>query len=460
MPINDAGVWQVIDDRGEVWVNPRPLPPPPQLDDQPLFRVPVLDERGRFCDWVMRPNLETVHLSDLPYADQMRIIRAREREQNGIRVEPVRFDPRPRHDPYRSCWADFENTVGSIFERQPCAKNKSESVIGLELENETQAEFQLPRVNGWQHHTEGSLRNFGFEYVQSPPAGVPESLEKCANLLRYLKKNADPQQLLNTSRTSTHVHFDVCHYNFKDVLNFACTYWILEEYLSNFCGKTRKGNLFCLRLKDSAAIQVLIKSAVAEGAPWNIPLSRNDYRYSSLNFASVQKFGTLEFRMMAGTDKLEDIETWVKSLDAIKKFALRFKNPTELSTFFIKECEARQFPRTVLGPELAHIVTARSGRTPSEIETDIRSGFMMVYPILAAHGTWEFSKEIAEEKERLKEEKIRREAELEEQARQAALRAAARANFPPIPASAVGQDEAHENVDNPALVEFFDIIDE
>lgn len=297
----------------------------------------------------------------------------------------------------RSSYRQFEQLLGNIHGRTGFQEDKYQTFIGLELENEALKEVDWPRVSGWNFHLEGSLRGHGFEYVQHSPAQIPVTFTLLDNLIKVI--NTKIGKVTNSIRTSTHVHFDCTKYNFLDIINFSCLYWMLESFLSHYCGESRKGNLFCLRLKDASAGQILLQQAIKNGSPHSVPLIRNDYRYSSLNFSSIAKFGSLEFRMLRGTNDFDTIVNWVNALEAIKQYALKFKTPLELRDHFIKDIEARDLPRAVLGKELSSVYEKCLPKGLS-INGEVREGFLAVSGILNAHKTWDFTEEIKKEKEK------------------------------------------------------------
>lgn len=286
------------------------------------------------------------------------------------------------------------------------------SYVGVEIENETRYPFDLPPVLGWVNHREGSLRNFGFEYVSYKPVRynyVKDHLDCLFHDLNIAKGN---QKLSNSCRTSTHVHLDASYMLYGDVITFAVIYWMLEEFLSNFCGETRKGNLFCIRSScDSLSAQSIIAQSLKRLSPFPDDLMDNEMRYGSLNFSSLAKFGSLESRLMRGVDNAEEAMIWVSILQRIKKFANNFDNPITFKNKFEKDFPAGQFPEIVLGEDLTKIVAAH---TPNgfNIAQSVRQGFLSCSAIFGARPVWNFEKEYQEAKK--KDEEIRaalREAE-------------------------------------------------
>ncbi len=299
---------------------------------------------------------------------------------------------------------DFDKTPLTYFGRGKDVP-KERAIIGLEAENEFRNDTELPSVKGWSFHGENSLRFCGFEYVLNPPQEKDKALKKTADLLELLNKHSEQHQIpiTNSIRTSWHVHFNAGNYKFLDVVNFACLYWILEPILSPFAGEHRQGNLFCLRLKDASWIRNLLQECIVKRTAWDSALFNEHYRYSSINFNSLSKFGTLESRLMRGTTDFKEVETWVNSLDALRKFALRYENPLQLKSDFFDKYNASEFPYEVFGSEYKNL--AKFFTKDFSVQKEVRAGFMEVLPILTAHDSFDFREEAEKEAERLKKVK-------------------------------------------------------
>lgn len=317
----------------------------------------------------------------------------------------------------------FYETVGNWFGKAGFQKDKQEDVIGLELENETEVSFNMEPISGWDFHTEGSLRNFGFEWVQKNPASIKQTKIWLDHLLTTMDKLKGSIPYSNSIRTSTHVHFDVTRYTFLDLVNFCTVYWILEEFLSHFCGQSRKGNLFCLRSKDATICQTFLSKAIRDRAPFQFHMFGNDYRYSGLNLASVKKFGSLEFRMMRGTGDKQLILDWVNILNSIRLFSLQFKTPLEVKDYFLNNVSAEELPGVIFPPDLLEklLLSRKSDTTLAE---EIRNGFVSTFQVFTSHKTFDFTEEIVKAKkkdgERKTQETERRRLDQEERLRREA----------------------------------------
>lgn len=298
-----------------------------------------------------------------------------------------------------------EQEKKNIFSTLPMFKpskaaSLEETLLGLEFENEIDTqrpEFQeFPgwiSVPGWKKHNEGSLRGYGFEHVSMPIpySQVHEDVNYLFDSLRYQLQcysggdYGSNLPFTNSIRTSLHVHFDVGLMNSVQITNFACVYWILEPFIQHFCGNHRISNLFCLRLMDSSFMKLFLKETLdRDSTLMHSAISQESFRYGSINFNSLAKFGTLEFRIMRGVSSAKDALIWIEVLESIRKFSLQFQSTNELRDFFLDACVASEFPRIVLG--LPNYTTLLSYfPTNKNLTEEIQEGFGTVSQILASN---------------------------------------------------------------------------
>ncbi len=200
--------------------------------------------------------------------------------------------------------------------------------IELELEGETSpfANAILDRdISGWEVKNDGSLIN-GLEFVSKPIKS--SNLNKSIGAInKYLSRC----RLVNSVRTSTHVHLNVQDKTILEVLTLMACYYSVESLLTKWCGSDRDGNLFCLRQKDSKAIPILIRNCIKA---WNINgFSNNNFRSTALNLNPVFSFGTLEFRSMRGITDTEELLEWIGFISSLYDNSSKFKNPAEVIMF-------------------------------------------------------------------------------------------------------------------------------
>lgn len=210
----------------------------------------------------------------------------------------------------------------------------TEGEVGIEIEAEG---TDLPgNPLGWVVEHDGSLRgpdknrtndlSHACEYVLPAPVARDKVKEVLHNLEAAYEEN--DSQVANSYRCSTHVHINVQELHMNQVYNFIVLYAMFEEFLVQYCGEERVGNLFCLRFQDAEAVIPALIYSARYGHFRH--LGSDKLRYSALNVASMAKYGSLEFRAMRGTREMEEIETWVKLLLCLKDTAVKYERPQDL----------------------------------------------------------------------------------------------------------------------------------
>lgn len=203
--------------------------------------------------------------------------------------------------------------------------NKTEGQIALELEVEGK---NLPSINTklWTTHTDGSLKLGGMEYVHNGPKMIDEVYESLKNFEdRLIKKEST---VYESDRTSVHAHLNMQDKTIKQVLQAATAYYMLEPALMNLAGEKRKGNLFCLTMESAPKIVDFMK-ALSNGSA--IGINTDQYRYASLNFGALKKFGSLEVRTMRGFYDPDYLTLWSKGLRSLfDNASSEFKSPVEV----------------------------------------------------------------------------------------------------------------------------------
>lgn len=188
----------------------------------------------------------------------------------------------------------------------------------------------------WGVHADGSLRVFkpgaeACEYVFKKPLDMLETQRAIAVLFEYLTKNPGTE-VFDSYRTSIHVHVNCLNDTIRTIVNFLTLSIIFDELFVSQNGETRTGNNFCLRSRDAEGqITDLINSVRKGGTLYN--LSVND-RYSSVNFSSLLKFGTVEFRSLECTTDYDRVIHWIKTLQALKTASRQYEDPREIISKF------------------------------------------------------------------------------------------------------------------------------
>ncbi len=272
--------------------------------------------------------------------------------------------------------------------------SRKDGEIGLEIECEGSNLFQAP-INWWNAHVDNSLRVYHghspIEYSLKEPLSR-DRLEKAMDYLENKLRQSN-SVVVESPRTSVHVHLNCQKMTIKQVINIVLCYLVVEEMLVEWCGQDRVGNLFCLRGKDSHYFIHLLTSAIRSSDYSSV--TNNEYRYMSCNVASLRKFGSLEFRSMRGTVDRKLILLWVDILRQIRDAGLSFDNPQEVIRFF-DDHGVDGILRCILGPYY-HIFERHPEK--NKITWD---GMRMIREVAYAIPQWEKALPIEEKKAKTK----------------------------------------------------------
>ena len=228
---------------------------------------------------------------------------------------------------------------------------KEADSFGVEVELEGSGLFtQDVETNKYfDTHQDHSLRTLrpdsqAIEYVFKGPYNYDTTIKAVKLLFSHL--NSEKSEVFDSYRTSLHVHLNFGRDTSRIVYNFITLSIIFDELFVSQNGSHRVGNNFCLRARDAEdQIFDLIKSIENYGTLWHI---HNNNRYSSVNIASLMKFGTIEFRSMECTTDFRRIKHWIDTLQNMKFASRTFDNPQQIvSKFSLLSME--EFMTTILG---------------------------------------------------------------------------------------------------------------
>lgn len=183
---------------------------------------------------------------------------------------------------------------------------------------EIEAEFNVPFDDNFSNKYnmrltgDGSLRNFGVEFISRSPSSLLNLKKNIKGLL------SEPvfDDYINTTRTSTHIHANIQHMTKEELFKTLMIYYAVEPLLFEFCGPTRKSNLFCFGMWEAEANTDVLYD-IYKGDYSGVSRNFNNYKYSALNIANVAKLGTIEFRHMRGTKDPEPLWKWLDIIDRV-----------------------------------------------------------------------------------------------------------------------------------------------
>jgi hypothetical protein len=225
--------------------------------------------------------------------------------------------------------------------------------FGIEVEVEGKNLINIPMsvANYWGVHEDNSLRKLkpydhAVEYVCHRPYEMAEVREAVVNLFEYLNKPT--VTVYNSYRTSVHVHLNFGLETFRTIYNFMTLSLILDELFVSQCGEHRVGNNFCLRAKDALGQVMMLRDSIQGGNNF-FQLGGQMERYSSINFTSLTKFGSIEFRSLECTTHEGRLMHWIGTLDYLKNHAKTYTNPIEIIQQFSQR-GPKEFLKQALGP--------------------------------------------------------------------------------------------------------------
>lgn len=234
------------------------------------------------------------------------------------------------------------------------AATKITEMYGVEVELEGKGGITNPPmavVEQWASHNDGSLRKLlpgdeAIEYVSRTPldrAGIISSIKVLMDFL-----NSPGKQIYESYRTSIHVHANCVADKMIHVYNFITLCLLFDELFCSQNGQHRIGNNFCLRARDAQGqVMDLIESIEKHGHIFGLNAHN---RYSSINFVSLLKFGTVEFRSLECTTDPLRIAHWIKTIDYMKQASRLFIDPQDIIRKF-SQMSVDDFVVQILGPQ-------------------------------------------------------------------------------------------------------------
>jgi len=252
--------------------------------------------------------------------------------------------------------------------------------VGIEVEIEAVDEFppQDRLRYYWKHHMDGSLRGeYNAEYVLTRPMPMGTAFKALDKLQKEL--GGYGTEIIDSVRAGTHVHINVGDLTFLEMWTMVTCWYVLEELLTyTMCGEGRGGNHFCLRAKDADPILNKASKALKTGDLRG--LKGDDVRYSALNFVSLFKYGSLEFRAMRTPKNFEEIKEWVEVLMNLKLNSKMSPNPRHVIENFSFGGE-EHFLETVLGKVYAGKVMLRDPNWKAKMRDGVRLAQELGYAV-------------------------------------------------------------------------------
>jgi hypothetical protein len=229
------------------------------------------------------------------------------------------------------------------------------SHIGVEVELEDLGNLSYNSLDTrWTVKSDGSLHRNGMEFVFTEPLfgrDVVEALNILENLIvRYVRDY--PMVVVVDQNTSVHVHVDARDVTPQELERWCKLYWLYEPVLFSFIGVDRELNPFCLPLDETkdAVANLWYVFEVLKGSGRGLASALAPFqRYSALNLAALNTFGSLEFRGHPGCYKADPILQWIDILLHIKRASAYQQIPYDRPYLALKEFGIESVTRLVFG---------------------------------------------------------------------------------------------------------------
>lgn len=261
--------------------------------------------------------------------------------------------------------------------------------VGIEIEAEG-INLNVVDTAVWRTEPDGSLRPRGgfpdkcAEFVLQEP--IPITMVRGA--LDQLVHEQRHATFAFSSRCSVHIHVNVLDLEYQQMLAMIYAYYLLEEPFMTFCGKSRKGNNFCLRLGDAEGQLDQAMTLIKYGEEGIENLQPDFSRYSALNIEALKKYGSIEFRGMEGNLDVDRIDIWCNALICLRNFAAAAGDITGVKAKY-DELGGRKLLTHILGAGAEHFIYRGVG-------TDIDYGFSISFDF---NLLWDRAKDMVVEKE-------------------------------------------------------------
>lgn len=210
---------------------------------------------------------------------------------------------------------------------------KHTRLFGIEVEAECAREpdwSTYPDGFPWVTDQDASLRGaYNLEVKSARPENRLWFNKNLPVLLDFIFTEG---QAVETVRASTHIHMNMIGANKIHIANFLCMYYLLEDLLvETVGGPGRKGNLYCLGLSDAENGAEVLRSLLNDNMNWYH--RQEEVKYSAMNFETLFRFGTLEFRALKTTRDCTNVLDCMRLFIRMMKMMGRWEKPTSIIEF-------------------------------------------------------------------------------------------------------------------------------
>lgn len=209
----------------------------------------------------------------------------------------------------------IRQSLEGSYRFRPCVGD-----YGIEIETETKKPWDMGPLNHWKIVPDGSLRNYGREFVIKGVVSYGKELDTALEEFREATKDLKFIPPSDTVSTSVHVHRNILNSTWKTLGNFLTFYTMFENLLIRYSGPDRVSNLFCRTIKDAEQTFRNIQNVFRNVERKNyggLNFSEQTVKYAALNLSPIVKFGSVELRSLEGDYRVERIKEWIDIIQAM-----------------------------------------------------------------------------------------------------------------------------------------------
>lgn len=253
--------------------------------------------------------------------------------------------------------------------------------IEIEIENFLIGDSWNPRY--WTFKGEPSLRNNGIELISKPSKFEDRKVvtDEVTQLVKWSTTVPQP-----SIRCSTHIHINVSDLTLRDVIKAAGLFYLLENNLISTQSRYRKGNLFCLTLSDAGFIKQFWHNTINRPASFQNQFSQQSAKYSALNFATITRIGTIEFRFLSPILDPKLLRFWIECFQSIVDYGVSAKSLKDIVDTYDAD-PLPMFYRKVFGPngdELFSMVLSKNNNNRDRVTAQIHRNYDVVHELSIA----------------------------------------------------------------------------
>jgi len=181
----------------------------------------------------------------------------------------------------------------------------------------------------WRGEQDGSLRNFGVEYILKNPEYFNVVLQCIDEFVEYTK---GIDFIKDAPGTSVHVHMNMQNEEIMTLFS-VITLWVLfENVLTEYSGPFRRSNLYAIpsRVAEGNLAQYIsMMKQFERDRPNAFNWQDGSSKYASLNIAPLNSLGSIEFRTLRGTTDGRVLKEWLTILNDLLLYS-RGKTPEDI----------------------------------------------------------------------------------------------------------------------------------